>query len=110
MNPEHEIPKFLLQSKTDIKFFTRKQKAFNHLIRTFHKDLLLELSEEDLLQKGSIDRRRIKTTKNFNRSDAAKRRKREGDGKFKQGRKKELFGVVKNQGDQAEFQIGDEML
>lgn len=38
----------------------------------------------------------MNATKNANRSVAAKKRKRMEDGKFKQGGKKELFGVVKN--------------
>ena len=110
MHPEQDVPPSLIQTNQDLHFFRRKERAFNHLVRTFRKDLNLGLSEQDLVSKGAVDRRRINASKNANRSVAAKKRKRMEDGKFKQGGKKDLFGVVKTAEEQPDIQIGDDML
>jgi hypothetical protein len=49
---------------------------------------------DEFMEHSAVIRRRMGCTKNYNRSSAALNRKREEDGKFKQG-PKPLFRIVK---------------
>lgn len=85
-DPQRKLPPLLAQKAE------RRQKGLKHVFRKWLQDS--EVFTEEQLALPAVERRRLFETKNVNRSSAALKRQREGDGKFLSG-PKQIFKTEK---------------